>query len=353
MSATLHLLALRIPLRDDFVNAASTLSVRETLLIGVARDGVIGWGEAAPYPGINRETIWQIWDTLTVQPRLATGAVTDALPSTAAAAIDQAHIDHAARVAGVPLWQHLGGSGDPVPATVAIGLSPTPRATAASVYQAHEAGFRAVKLKVAPGHDADHIAAVQDAYRDVSVAVDANGSYRLDDPFFDVIDDFSLAYIEQPFPAARLGDHSMLRTRIETTVNLDESAHTEGSARRAIAERVADMMTLKPGLLGQRRAWELMSAALEAGMSVKASGLIETSVGRAHTAALASAAEVTAADLAPPRWFLSDDVGRDDAWEITNGTIPLNDRPGIGFDIDELALGPIIERSARVDVPGR
>ena len=58
-------------------------------------------------------------------------------------------------------------------------------------------------------------------------------------------------------------------------------------------------------------------------------------------------------DLAPPRWFLTDDVAPDvteDGWQVIDGTIGHNHRPGIGVEIDELALGGIVERSATLPV---
>ena len=283
------------------------------------------------------------------QPRLAAGRVIETLPTTAGAAIDEAHADLAARRLGTPLWQNIGGRSEPVAATLAIGLSPTTTATVASVYKAHEAGFGAVKLKIAPGHDIEHITAVRESYPELTVAVDANGSYRLDDPFFDSIDSLDIAYIEQPFAAVRTGDSAVLRTRIETSVCLDESMHRYASAKRAIAESAADIVTFKPGLLGPTAIRELAGLATAAGLDIKMSGLIETSIGRSHTLALASLAGVTDADLAPPRWFLDDDVA-DPGWDLVDGAIEQRMGPGLGFDLDELFLGAGVERSATLSV---
>ena len=310
---------------------------------------MIGWGEAAPYPGISTESTNGIWDLLSHQPRLAVGRIIETLSGTAAAAIDEAHTDLAARQLGVPLWEHLGGSSEPITATVAIGLSPTPAATVASVHQASEAGFIAIKLKIAPGHDVDHIVAVNNLYPELVISVDANGSYRLDDPLFDAIDDLDLAYIEQPFPAVRTGDHEVLRARIETPICLDESMHTFSAARRAITEKVADVVALKVGLLGPTNAQLLAELAADAGLEVKMSGLIETSIGRSHTLALSGLACVRHTDLAPPMWFLSRDVA-DRGWELVNGAIAQQHAPGLGVDVDELALGGVVERTLKLDI---
>ena len=349
MASVVRLIELAIPLRDTFANAGTAVDLRRIILVGVEVEGVTGWGEAAPYPGINIESTDEIWDMLSQQPRLAAGRVIEMLPSTAAAAIDQAHADLSARQRAVPMWQYLGGRDGPVRATVAIGLSPTPSSTVASVYAAHEAGFTAVKLKIAPDHDHGHISAVRDTYPELSISVDANGSYRLDDPLFETIDDLDLAYIEQPFPAVRAGDHDVLRTRIETPVCLDESMHTYAAARRAIAEQAADIVTLKAALLGPTAVAELARLAVTAGMEVKMSGLIETSVGRSHTLALATLPGVIHADLAPPRWFLASDVANAD-WNLVNGAFVPYAGPGLDVDVDELALGGIVERTSTLDV---
>ena len=179
----------------------------------------------------------------------------------------------------------------------------------------------------------------------------ATAAYRLDDPFFDHIDDLGLAYIEQPFPGGRC-ERAITRfsgPRIETPICLDESMHTFAAATRAIAETSVDIVTFKPGLLGPTACRDLAGSAVAAGLEVKMSGLIETSIGRSHTLALASLPGVTHTDLAPPTWFLTGDVA-DRRWNLVEGAFPQQTAPGIGFAPDDISLSGFVERESVISV---
>ena len=349
MASSLRLIDLTIPMRDLFANAGTTVAVRRVVLIGVEQDGITGWGEAAPFPGITTEDVGDVWDALHQQADLVARRSLGLLPATAEAAADQAHEDLTARQIGTQLWARLGGSDRPIPVTVAIGIQPSPALAIESIAKAVEAGFHSVKLKIGPGRDIAYLAAARDAFGELSIAADANGSYELGDPFLDEVDSFGLEYLEQPLGAVRLAEHGLLRERFETPICLDESMHTHDSARRAIDTRVADIVCLKPSMLGTTNAATFSRAATSAGIAVKVSGLIESSVGRSHTLALASMPGVAFADLTPPTWFLTRDV-TDQIWPLADGTMSQHPGAGIGIDVDELAMVGIIERSATIRV---
>ena len=127
---------LSLPLRQPFVNATSTVSDRRVVVVSVT-DGVnVGWGEAAPYPGITPDTVGDAWSTL------LRGSV---LSPSASAAIDEAEADLQARRDGVPLSESIGGSPRPIPTAVAVGLDEDPvqrfEATGAAVASTTNASF--------------------------------------------------------------------------------------------------------------------------------------------------------------------------------------------------------------------
>ena len=88
-----------IPLVQPFRNAGTTVDARHVVFVGFERDGITGWGEAAPYPGISPET------AADVSTAFEAGAP---LPQTGAAALDQATIDWEARTQAMSLAEHLG-----------------------------------------------------------------------------------------------------------------------------------------------------------------------------------------------------------------------------------------------------
>ena len=344
MARSMRLVELRIPLNRPFSNSSVAVSERHVVLVGVGQDGITGWGEAAPYPGFTPETAEDVWATLAaLGADLLYGRRPD-LPVTAAAAVDQARTDLAARRQGIPLWSYLGGSGRPSVACAAIGLQASPDRLIAQVGEVMAAGARQVKIKIEPGRDVDYLMAVRERFPDLSVAADANGSYRSRDPALADLDALGLAYVEQPLPARDLEGHAALRQLWTTPVCLDEPATTVGAVERIISQDAADLVSLKPAILGPTatlRTIEMLSAA---GMGPKIGGLVETSVGRAHALALAARDSVSCVDLVPPRWLLAADPSPH-PWKVVDGLLyPLEER-GLEVSIKSSPVADYVERS--------
>ena len=331
--SALRLAQLRLPLRRPFASGLGAVAVREVVLVGLERDGAVGWGEAAPYPGISREDVGQVWNALLHRSPTILAGSPDGLPPTAAAAAEQAAWDLRARLEGVPLWEMLGGRRREVASCAAVGWEASPGETCARVGEAVRAGAGSVKIKIAPGADMAHLREIRDRFPGLEAAADGNGAYREDDRLWAELDEAGLAYVEQPLPAADLEGCARLRARLDTPVCLDESAHTLSGALRAAQGGCADLVSLKPGLLGMAGTLRAAGAAEAAGTGVKIGGLVETSVGRAHALALAMLPSVAAVDLIPADWFLREDAVPDGLRQ-TGGKMTAPAAPGIGLEID-------------------
>lgn len=343
MAPSMRLIELAIPLRRPFANARGPVSERRLVLVGITEAGITGWGEAAPYPGLTTEDVDDVWNALRSAGIGAAHGDTFGLPASAAAAVDQARLDLAARIEGVSLRTYLGGAPRPVRACEAIGLEPSPAATVRRVESAINAGISEVKVKIEPGRDFDYLRSVREQYPTLRLAADANGSYHANDPFFDMVDDLALIYLEQPLPAHDLAGHRSLRNRLETPVCLDESTATEAATLEALGQRAAAIVSLKPGLVGPTSVRRLIERAGEVGAQVKIGGLVETSVGRAHALALCGSPHVRFTDLAPPLRFLAHDVSSH-PWACRDGRIlPLGGH-GIGINVHPRPSSPDKQR---------
>jgi len=318
---------LSIPLRSPFATAVGQIAERRVVLVSIS-DGIeTGWGEVAPYPGVTPDTLDDAWRTL------ERGSV---LSPTAAAAIDEATADLGARRNREPLWESIGGVSRPIQTSVAVGLDedPVDRLTAI--------GAGAVKLKIRPGDDVARVEGVRSAFPNMLIGVDANGSYRWEDRnSLLAMDGLGVAYIEQPFPADDLASHAHLRDEIVAAVALDEPIDSEVSAIRVIEAGACDVLVVKPARVGMIAARAIHDVALAAGLRIKASGLLETEIGRAFTLAVATLPAAVFSDVAVSTWYLDGSIVGPDASAPTGDLTPSRG-PGIGFDPDPAAFAPYV-----------
>ena len=327
-----RLIELDLPLWRPFGTARGQTATRRIVLIGIQDGDHTGWGEAAPYPGINRESIDEVWGALTGGGDL---------PPTAAAAVEEAEADLRARRAGMTLGQALGGSAHPVEGSIAVGFSDDP---VAAVTRVVDRGYRAVKMKIAPGFDLEAVLPVRERFPTLAIGVDANGSYAWDDRESLLrLDALGITYIEQPFAPSDLEAHRRLRDDTVAAVALDEPVDSIEAAVAIVEEGAADLLVVKPARLGPEACRTIHDLALAAGLRVKASGLLETSIGRAHTLAIATLPGAIHSDLAVAGDFLEADPvtphGR-----MTGGRFLPLPGAGIGWEPDEAAIAPYTVR---------
>ena len=326
---------LSIPLRKPFTNAAITVNERRVIIISLAGDGNTGWGEAAPYPGVTPDTADDAWETL------QRGSV---LSPSAAAAIDEAEADLQARRDEIPLWKSIGGSLRPITTSLAVGLDEDP------VARLEATGAAGVKLKIRPGDDVARVTAMRNILPEVLIGVDANGSYRWEDRGALLeLDGLGVDYVEQPFAPDDLASHARLRDEIVASVALDEAIDSAAAAIRAIEAGACDLLVVKPSRAGLAASRAIHDIALGAGLRIKASGLLETEIGRASTLAVATLPAATRSDVAPSSWYLAGGVGGG-AQDPAAGAITPSNLPGIGFTPDPETFARYIVREAPINL---
>ncbi|MDX1692042.1 MAG: enolase C-terminal domain-like protein [Acidimicrobiia bacterium] len=321
---TLRLVEVDLPLRRPLRTATGSARRRRTLLVGLDDGAVVGWGEAAPFPGTDAETVDDLWRAF------LSG---DELPPTGRAALEAARLDARARRTGTGVGNLLGCSGPPAVPSMAIPAGPAPDVLAA-VDGAVASGCGAVKLKWARGADPGVIRDVVDRHRGLTVGVDANGTLA-DVSSAVAIETAGAAYLEQPFAAHDLEAHRRLRHRLsDLEVVVDESVRSADDARRVIDAGACDRICLKPGRLGPGAVMRIAAAASDGGIGIKIGGMFDSAVGRAWAAILAGHPASRFDDVAPAGAYFTADVG--------TAATPA----GIRIDPDP---GPLTVRSAEID----
>ncbi len=328
-------------------------SEREVVLVEwTDRDGEVGWGECPTlsHPGYVIGTTDEAWGTLVGElgPKVASGSwsVDDVgdtgggARTAAVAALRDARLDAGLRRRGVSLSEHLGATRATVRRCVVLAdLGGDPGALALRAAAARDGGASMVKVKIAPGHDAEVITAVRAAVGDLPVAADANGSYREPGQLAEV-DRCGLAYLEQPFSAAAEWDElASAHRRLRTPIALDESLGSPDATRRAIEAGALDVVSVKPSRLGGiEAAAGVVRLAAAAGLPVFIGGMLELAIGRAGAAALAAMAGCSLpTDLGPSDAYVAPDIAEPLVLD-DRGRLVVPAGPGLGRRPDPARL---------------
>jgi L-alanine-DL-glutamate epimerase-like enolase superfamily enzyme len=108
-------------------------------------------------------------------------------------------------------------------------------------------------------------------------------------------------------------------------------------------------VVVKPSRVGLAASRAIHDIALAAGLRIKASGLLETEIGRASTLAVATLPAASHSDIAPSSWYLVGGIGGTEP-DFTSGSITPSNHPGIGFTPDPEAFAPYVVREAALSL---
>jgi O-succinylbenzoate synthase len=320
---------LSIPLIDPFRTADGVIDRRVVVLVAVGTD-VIGWGEAAPYPGQDESV-----------EALLEAASAGMMTPTLAAAVDQALADRRARTG----LRSLGAPGaSTVPVCVAVGIDDA----ANRVDELARRGVTRFKVKIAPGAT-DHLADIRREHPDIAIGVDGNRSFPSLDGTVGVLSDVGVEFAEELLTQDAPGTSEPL-TDVGIPHFADESIRTVDDARRILASGRFTGVTVKPGRLGWTGACAVRDMARAAGRPWRASGLLETGLGRAYTDRLAAEQDAFTSDVAPADWFLASAIA---PRTVVDGRVVVPAGPGVGVEPDPDAMDRFLldRRVVEVDLP--
>jgi L-Ala-D/L-Glu epimerase len=228
-------------------------------------DGLTGRGEATVLPGPGAETVETILADVAALPAVLGDAGTAGAEAaraaialyrpgarSAAAAIDQACHDIAARRLGVPAWRLLGewrNAG--TTCTWAIPATGAENAVAARRAE----GYRTFRLGVGADDEADlaRVRRLREALGpDARIRVDAGGAYSAERALRAVerLMAHDLELVEQPCAAADLAGMARLRRSLGVRVLADESVASSADAARVAEAGAADCVSINVQRLG-------------------------------------------------------------------------------------------------------
>lgn len=335
----------RVPFKQPLVTAHGTFPVREgAILETVMSDGSIGVGEIAPPPGFG-VSLDQVLSPLS---RLADLARTGSLEFDASTWRElPASLRFALDTALATVTTHrltVAQPGRPPVAVNATVASVDVDEAASRARQAIEQGYRCVKLKVGVCQTVDaeieRVAQVRDAIGpDSHLRLDANEAWDFACALavLQAVAPHNIQYCEQPLSRDDLGGMRRLREAQSVPIAADEALMDLAGIRRVLAAHAADLLVLKPQCLGAFDDCRELVERLPKGIDWIWTSSMESGVGAAATAVIASrlpsqfACGLATLDLleddlivAPPR--------------IDHGCLYLPPGPGYGVELDRAAL---------------
>lgn len=349
----IELIEIKMPLVHFFETSFGRTYERRIILTRVEdADGAEGWGECTTgeTPSYCEEWTDGAWAVLEkiLAPRVVGKEVESAANvwdlmkpvrgnRMAKAAIETACWDLEAKNLNVPLWKHLGGVNQEIECGVSIGIQDSIEQLFEKIETELDAGYKRIKIKIAPHWDYDVIKAVRQRFGDILLMGDANSAYTLsaDIEKLKSLDEFDLMMLEQPLAYDDIIDHAKLQRAIKTPICLDEPIRSPDDARKAIELKSGKIINLKNGRVGGHSESKRIEAICrESGVPVWCGGMLESGIGRAHNIAISTLPGYTLpGDVSASKRYWAEDIIAPEVEVSKNGTIHAPENAGIGFDV--------------------
>jgi L-alanine-DL-glutamate epimerase-like enolase superfamily enzyme len=345
-----------IPLTSPFRIAIGEMKAANDLLVRVRTDqGVVGLGEACPFPPITGETqatnaaaARSIRDMLIGKDPLAIeallreiGPLVHSNPS-AVAAFDMALHDILGKVAGLPLFRLLGGTKNVFETDITTSIDTLEKMTAESKKYA-DMGYKTLKVKVGldPDEDFARLEAIRRAVGPkVAIRIDANQGWSVPQAIYALrkMEPLAVEFCEQPVLAADTAGLKAVRAQSPIAIMADEALFGPSDAIKLIRAEACDTFNIKVmkagGLLNSIRIAHIADAA---NMRCMVGCMLESKL--ALTAAahvVASQANIVYADLDGNSEHVTDPIT--DGMTVKAGELTLPEKPGLGCDVDPAFL---------------
>jgi len=355
-----------LPLKKPMKMAGVTIDVAENVLVRIEAAGaMVGWGEAASAPTMTGDTQGSLvaavrhlgplmvgedaWMRSGLMRRLGAALLGN---TGAHSAIELALIDLAGRAASLPAIDLIGGALRRAVAPMWLLGNATPEQDAAEARERLAEGFRFFKVKVGAKSVDDDIAstlAVRAALGpDIPICADANCGFApaAARRYLDGTRSAGLMFLEQPLGPHDLKGLAALTRVAPIPIGADEGIHSLADIT-AHARAGAGGVSLKLIKLGG------MSAAVAAAHACERLGLAVNVAAKIAESGIASAAAVHLACAAPAvewgvsltHFYLAADIVKEPL-TITDGTVGLPEKPGLGVEVDEAAVARLRPKGA-------
>ena len=322
------------------------------------RDGHVGWGEAGPSRRWSAETLescvtsirqylapavigHDLFDIAGLHAKMNTELAVGLDPGQpiAKCAIDLAVHDLIGKRLGITLQSWLGAKRADSVSLARLVSASTPEEAARITEAALAEGYRGFKIKV--GHqkerDADIARAVVETARGAYVWVDANQGYTLDEALRQskAFEKLGIALFEQPVPMSDVYAMKKLLSATGMTIALDEAAIGLPFVVEMIRREAVEGLAIKVSKVGGLHyARQMCDLALNAGLTLIGSGLMDAPIGFAASVHLFAAYGIRLpVDLNGPQFIAEDYLA--EPLPVRGQVAYVPEGPGLGVVVDE------------------
>ncbi|MCO5934462.1 dipeptide epimerase [Mucilaginibacter sp. RB4R14] len=285
-----------IPMKP-FTIATGTMDHAQNVFIRIHTDiGFYGVGECSAFPMIVGETqdtclvmakyfagLWIGKDALDIPARMQQLHDAVAGNTTIKSAFDIALFDIAAKNAGKPLYQFLGGEKRVIESDITIGIS-TPEVMAKKAIDFKASGANILKVKLGKGAETD-VERIKQIREDVGpqmkIRVDANQGWSFDDAVFALlaIGAYDIEFCEQPMRTWYNDRLPELMKLSPVKIMADESVYNHHDARMQIESNSCDYINIKMAKSGGiLEAKKIHDIAVERGIPCMMGGMLESRI---------------------------------------------------------------------------
>jgi L-alanine-DL-glutamate epimerase-like enolase superfamily enzyme len=260
---TINLYRYDIPLKAPIAISLGTIEHARNILLEVQTDeGITGWGEGSPFWMIVGETQASGLAAAEDMARLLIGkspldvegclsTLTRYLPGhpTTRSAFDMALYDIAAKAAGMPLYQFLGGAKRTLVTDETIYIN-TPERMANDALRIQAKGGEAIKVKLGTNlrDDIQRVETIRKAIGDQTpIRTDANQGWDVvtAQGVLRAIGNWNVQYCEQPIRRHDIRGLRQIRQTSPVPIMADESLFDAADAIRLVREEAVDYFNIK------------------------------------------------------------------------------------------------------------
>lgn len=363
----IEVFAIRLPLYEPFIISYATYEDMPSIIVKLTTDtGHVGYGESVADDHVTGES-WE--STFAVIRHVLAPQLIGENPSrfekihevmdqaitgvpSAKAALDIACFDVVGKVYGVPAYDLLGGRyHEKFPITHVLSIE-SPERMAEQAAERVAEGYHSLKMKVGTdaNEDVKRIQAVRERVgNDIAIRVDVNQGWINSATTLQAmkqLESCNLDWLEQPVKADDIDGLVEVKSKIATPLMADEALCGVRDMREIIAKRAADKVNIKLMKCGgMYPAMKLAHMAEMAGIECQVGSMVESSIGSAAGFHVAfSKKNMTSVELTGPLKF-SKDVGN---LQYDIPFIQLNEKPGLGIEVDEIMLEQLTVRKEKV-----